>query len=181
LFHSQRTDLRPSIPVAADETDFRLAELKVVDTKPVWIYCRQAGHCQQGMVFAVNPGDKLAAFQAAATGGAAPSTPPPSSTASSPSPSSTSTDHVIVVGGPAGLVYTPSNIQAQPGDTVTFQFHEKNHTVTASSFAQPCRALSLTSTTGQAGFDSGFMAVDAAATTFPTYTIQINDVRFICS
>ncbi len=32
------------------------------------MYCRQANHCQQGMVFAVNPGDKMAQFQAAATG-----------------------------------------------------------------------------------------------------------------
>jgi hypothetical protein len=48
--------------------------------------------------------------------------------------------------------------------------------VTASSFQDPCRALSLTSTSGQLGFDSGFMAVSPNATDFPTYTIQINDV-----
>ncbi|KAJ7828283.1 hypothetical protein B0H14DRAFT_3873388 [Mycena olivaceomarginata] len=72
---------------------------------------------------------------------------------------------------------TPSNITAQPGDTATFQFHQKNHTVTASSFQDPCRALSLTSTSGQLGFDSGFMAVSPNATDFPTYTIQINDTQ----
>lgn len=122
------------------------------------------------MVFAVNPGDKFAAFQAAATGGAPPATTSaPSSTTTSatatiqpittvtssvPTPSS-GVDHKVVVGGPGLLTYSPSNITAQIGDTITFEFHQKNHTVTASSFDAPCRALSLTSTTGQVGFDSG--------------------------
>lgn len=159
------------------------------------------------MVFAVNPGNNMAAFQAAAaaTGGSASPNASASATAgavtvtatvtvggqavtttyaSSPASASStavSSDHVVIVGGTAGLVYSPSNITAQPGDTVTFQFHSKNHTATQSSFASPCRALSSTSTTGQIGFDSGFMPVDANATQFPTYTIQINDVRLILS
>ncbi|KAJ6608629.1 hypothetical protein B0H10DRAFT_2067459 [Mycena sp. CBHHK59/15] len=194
------------IPVAANATEFPLAQLTVQDTNPIWIYCRQTGHCQQGMVFAINPGDKLAAFQSAATGsttgaatsaaasttnaaatgvvtvtatvtvGGEPITTTYASYPGSASPTSAvSTDHSVIVGGPNGLIYTPSNITAQPGDTVTFRFHEKNHTVTQSSFADPCRALSLTSTTGQIGFDSGFMAVAANATQNPTFTIQIND------
>ncbi|KAJ7771663.1 Cupredoxin [Mycena metata] len=190
------------VPVAADVTDnFPLAQLTVTDTNPIWIYCRQTGHCSQGMVFAVNPGNNMAAFQAAAaaTGGSASPNASASATAgvvtvtatvtvggqavtttyaSSPASASStavSSDHVVIVGGTAGLVYSPSNITAQPGDTVTFQFHSKNHTATQSSFASPCRALSSTSTTGQTGFDSGFMPVDANATQFPTYTIQIND------
>jgi plastocyanin len=132
-----------SVPVAADETDFPLAQFTVQDTNPVWVYCAQAGHCAQGMVFAVNPGDKFAAFQAAATGSAgtsaaaaptgavtvtttitvsgAPITSTYTSGSASPTSSSVSTDHVVIVGGTAGLVYTPSNITAQPGDTVTFQ------------------------------------------------------------
>ncbi|KAJ7118741.1 hypothetical protein C8R44DRAFT_878298 [Mycena epipterygia] len=175
------------VPVAANETDFPLAQLTVKDTNPIWVYCKQTGHCAQGMVFAVNPGDKFAAFQAAATGNATAPTasapasvtaaPTVSSPASASSTSAVSTDHLVIVGGPAGNVYTPSNISASPGDTITFQFHEKNHTVTASSFQDPCRALSLTSTTGQLGFDSGFMAVSANATQFPTYTIQVNDTQ----
>ncbi|KAJ7632140.1 Cupredoxin [Roridomyces roridus] len=174
------------VPVPANQTsDFPQAQLTVKDTNPVWVYCRQTGHCQQGMVFAVNPGDKLAAFQAAATGGStsasiSASAPPTSTSASSSAPSApptSSTDHVVVVGGTAGNVFNPTNITAQPGDTVTFQFHSKNHTATQSSFGNPCRALGLTSTTGQVGFDSGFMAVDANATTFPTFTIQINDTQ----
>ncbi|KAJ7739643.1 hypothetical protein DFH07DRAFT_1064364 [Mycena maculata] len=195
------------VPVAANATDFPTAQLTVTDTNPIWIYCRQTGHCQQGMVFSINGGSDVPAFQAAATAGASSVTAAPSATAAaatgvvtvtatvtvsdgetvtttygsypgSASPTSAvSTDHLVIVGGSAGTVYTPSNISAQPGDTITFQFQVKNHTVTASSFADPCRALSLTSTTGQLGFDSGFMPVAANATQFPTFTIQVNDTQ----
>ncbi|KAJ6500550.1 Cupredoxin [Mycena sanguinolenta] len=184
------------VPVADNVTSgFPQAQLTVQDTNPIFIYCRQTGHCGQGMVFAVNPGNNFAAFQAAATGSATSASAaatgvvtvtatvtvsgnPVATTYTSAAPTSTSsvsTDHVVIVGGTAGNVYTPSNITAQPGDTVTFQFHTKNHTVTQSSFADPCRALTLTSTTGQTGFDSGFMPVAANATDFPTFTVQIND------
>ena len=40
-------------------------------------------------------------------------------------------------------------------ETITFEFQQKNHTATASSFNTPCRALASTSTSGQIGFDSG--------------------------
>jgi plastocyanin len=60
------------------------------------------------------------------------------------------TTHMVTVGGTAGLVYTPSSINAAVGDIVQFNFESKNHTVTQSSFAAPC-----VKTTG--GFDSGFM------------------------
>lgn len=140
------------------------------------------------MVFAINPGNNFAAFQTAATGvnagnatassttAAASSTAAVSSTASSAAPSSTgSTNHQVVVGGPNKLYYEPSNITASPGDTITFQFQQKNHTVTQSTFATPCRALTLTSTSGQVGFDSGFLPVADGATDFPTYQITVND------
>ena len=184
---------------------FQQAQFTVTDTNPVWVYCRQTGHCQLGMVFAINPGDQFAAFQAAAMGN---STAPPSATATSPaassvaplatatSPSSTSQDHRIIVGGTT-LTFQPANITAQPGDTITFEFHQKNHTATQSSFAAPCQKLASTSTSGQVGFDSGLyvlfprltscvilcsrgtnlvsMPVSTNATTFPTYTVQVNN------
>lgn len=194
-----------SVPVAATNTagPFPVAQFTVKDTNPVWVYCRQANHCQQGMVFAINPGSQFPAFQAAAMGGSA-----SSSAASATAPaasgvvtvtatvtvsgqpltttygsypgsaaptSGVSTDHKVVVGGPNKIFYDPANITAQVGDTVTFQFLQKNHTVTQSSFAAPCRALTLTSTTGQVGFDSGFMPVADNATTGPSFTIQVND------
>jgi len=173
------------VPVADNVTSgFPVAALQIINTDPIWVYCRQANHCQQGMVFAVNPGSNFAAFQAAAEGGAvlsstasgtgATSTP----ASSAPTSSATSgTDHRIVVGGPNILAYSPSNITAQVGDTVTFEFHEKNHTVTQSAFNTPCRALASTSTSGQIGFDSGFMPVADGAVTFPTFTIVVNDTN----
>jgi len=179
------------IPVSANNTSgpFPEAQLQVTDTNPIWVYCRQANHCQLGMVFAINPGDKFAAFQAAATGNttANPSNSTPASSVSTTSPtatapiststpsSATSQDHRIIVGGAGILAFQPANITAQPGDTITFEFHQKNHTATQSSFAAPCQNLASTSTSGQSGFDSGYMPVAGNATTFPTYTVQVND------
>ncbi|KAJ6520807.1 hypothetical protein DFH09DRAFT_1048263 [Mycena vulgaris] len=82
--------------------------------------------------------------------------------------------HIIRVGAD-GLTYTPSNITASIGDIVTFEFHPKNHTVTQSSFSNPCKALGQTSTTGQVGFKSGFQFVAPTETNFPTFSITIND------
>ncbi|EED23712.1 serine-threonine rich protein, putative [Talaromyces stipitatus ATCC 10500] len=58
--------------------------------------------------------------------------------------------HNVTVGGSAGLVYSPSSINAAVGDIVQFIFEAKNHTVTQSSFATPCEKI-------VGGFDSGFM------------------------
>ncbi|KAJ7503374.1 hypothetical protein B0H11DRAFT_1853583 [Mycena galericulata] len=99
-----------------------------------------------------------------------------SHTTSSPSHTSSPVTHVIQV-GLNGLTYTPSNITAAVGDIVTFEFHPKNHTVTQSSFQNPCKALAETSTTGQIGFKSGFVPVAATATVFPTFNITINDTE----
>lgn len=164
-----------------------------MDRSPVWVYCRQADHCQRGMVFAVNPEDKFDIFKSTAMGQPASSssslpsaTIPPTTlanatsaaatvTASSdvtvvtvtatvtttalpsraPSATPTSTDHRVTVGGPGLLTFQPSTLKADVGDTITFEFYQSNHTVTASSFDRPCEPLSSTSTTGQVGFDSG--------------------------
>jgi plastocyanin len=173
------------MPVAdAVTSNFPVAELTVQRTTPIWAYCRQGTHCKAGMVFAINPGDKLAAFQAAATGNtpasaSASASAPPTAT-SSTAPTSTSSvpssrDHKIVVGGTGVLAFNPPNITAQVGDTITFEFHQKNHTVTASAFDSPCRDLQ--SATGTAGFDSGYIPVADGATTFPTYVVQVNDTK----
>ncbi|KAI0350220.1 hypothetical protein OH77DRAFT_1431220, partial [Trametes cingulata] len=182
------------VPVADDATDFPIAQFQVQDTNPVWVYCRQANHCQQGMVFAINPGDKFPTFQsnavgnnAASSSSSAAATTTNSATATAPAASQsvvtvtatvtvdgttqTTTygsypgsaaptavspqDHVIMVGQDGALTFSPSNITAQVGDTLTFRFVTKNHTATQSSFASPCSPLSETSTSGQVGFDSG--------------------------
>jgi hypothetical protein len=55
-----------------------------------------------------------------------------------------------------------------------FEFKAKNHTVTQSSFEDPCRKLE--DTTDTVGFDSGFQFVDPTATSpLPPFSITIND------
>jgi len=66
--------------------------------------------------------------------------------------------HTVVVGGltpvatgmAAVLGYRPESITAAMGDVVEFQFMQKNHTATQSTFAEPCKAMA-------GGMDSGFM------------------------
>ncbi|KAI8999025.1 Cupredoxin [Trametes punicea] len=202
------------VPVGDNATEFPIAQFTVQDVSPVWVYCRQANHCQLGMVFAINPGDKLATFQANAVGNStasssstAASTTDPAATVTAPAtipsvvtvtatvtvdgttetttygsyPGSAaptavaSQNHVIAVGQDGTLTFTPSNISAQVGDTLTFRFLQKNHTATQSSFASPCSPLSETSTSGQVGFDSGFMPVVANSSDYPSFTVTIND------
>ncbi|QRV86154.1 hypothetical protein RhiJN_14172 [Ceratobasidium sp. AG-Ba] len=187
-------------PVAPDmTTGFPVVSFNVTDDKPKWFYCAQAGHCAAGMVFAINPpreGNTFDAFLANAKNSASapyPSAPPattPSATdgvvtvtqtttvgtaSATPTASPQATVHSVTVGDNGSLVYNPSSIKAQPGDIVSFQFKSKNHTITQSSFADPCRKLEFTSTTGQVGFDSGFMAVAANAEAFPTFNITVKD------
>jgi plastocyanin len=156
------------------------AQLRIPDRNPIWAYCRQGAHCSSGMVFAVNPGNDFPAFLAAARGGTPSSSSPsvlPTTTPAPvpPSPIPSSADHRVIVGGPGQLLFSPANITALPGDTITFEFHQKNHTVTASSFNEPCR--DLLDSTGVAGFNSGFRPVSDATTNFPTYVVQVNDTK----
>ncbi|KAK0218563.1 hypothetical protein EDD85DRAFT_915880 [Armillaria nabsnona] len=200
-------------PVNADQVDLPTFQLPVKDTNPVWVYCRQTGHCGKGMVFAVNPGaegssNSFSAFKALAisSNGTTSSSSATSAYTSPPAPSWTTVtatvtsetsvwlttytsydgtpaptippqpiDHKIVVGIDGKLEYGPANISASIGDTVTFEFHPNNHTVTQSTFQHPCQPLAETSTSGQTGFSSGFRPVAADATEFPTFQIKIND------
>jgi len=200
------------MPVAAGQsTDLPQFWIPVKDTKPIWAFCSQTGHCGKGMVFAVNaPADpaansfsnylaKATSGSAVANAGASPTVAAAASTdtaaaanayggdaygggsvatdasvtttaavAATTAGTASGTVHTVVVGGTAGLVYTPSQITAQPGDTVQFQFMSKNHTVTQSTFANPCGAM-----TG--GFDSGFMPNANNASPAPTYNFVVKD------
>lgn len=82
------------------------------------------------------------------------------------------TVHKVIVGG-AGLTFNPSTVNAAPRDTIQFVFQQKNHTVTQSSFADPCRKLTVNGTA--TGFDSGFQFVSDNSTDFPTWSILVND------
>lgn len=67
-----------------------------------------------------------------------------------PPPPAAAATHSVMVGGSAGLVYTPESVSAAVGDMVIFTFMSANHTVTQSAFAAPCVKLA-------GGMDSGFM------------------------
>lgn len=92
----------------------------------------------------------------------------------SPDPTPVSAEgavHKVLVGA-SGLTFDPPTVSARPRDTIVFEFHQKNHTVTQSSFDDPCRPFHVNGTTG---FDSGFMPVAAGATEFPTWNYTVKD------
>jgi hypothetical protein len=70
------------------------------------------------------------------------------------------------------LVFTPEQVKAKVGDRVLFEFHPKNHTVTQSSFAEPCTRQRNTAT-NELGVDSGFMPVTLDAKDVPVWTIEV--------
>ncbi|ORX34444.1 hypothetical protein BD324DRAFT_653221 [Kockovaella imperatae] len=61
------------------------------------------------------------------------------------------TQHVVLVGPDHTLNYEPSTVQASVGDTILFQFQAGNHSVTQSTFQNPC--------TYSGGFNSGFFPI----------------------
>jgi plastocyanin len=96
--------------------------------------------------------------------------------------------HIVQVGGPNGsLAFYPSNIKAQPGDLVQFQFHPKNHSVAQSTFDQPCVPIQNIQANKTDAFYSGFMPTNAslgATANVLTYTIRVKDekpVWFYCT
>ncbi|EXJ61760.1 hypothetical protein A1O7_02190 [Cladophialophora yegresii CBS 114405] len=76
------------------------------------------------------------------------------------------------------LKYFPDKITAPVGSIVQFQYHPKNHTITESSFAEPCKpiASNLTSTT-RPGLKSGFVPVTGQEPFTPVYNVLINDTK----
>lgn len=99
-----------------------------------------------------------------------------SSYPNAPEPTPTSLEgevHRVIVGGDKGLVFDPQSVVAKPRDTIIFEFHQKNHTVTQSSFDDPCRRLNKD---GVLGFDSDFFPVGADLTSgFPTWNYTVTD------
>jgi len=82
------------MPVAANATSDPVWSFTVTNaTSPLWFYCRQTGHCAQGMVFAVNPSatNTFAEFQAAAMSGSSNSTSSTSGSSSTSAASGTNT------------------------------------------------------------------------------------------
>ncbi|KAF2112755.1 Cupredoxin [Lophiotrema nucula] len=89
-------------------------------------------------------------------------------------------DHTIRVGGDSGAtVFIPNNVTAAEGDTVTFHFWPKNHSVAQASFAKPCEPLAN-------GFWSGFVpTTDTTMAASLSYMINITNasqpIWFYCA
>jgi hypothetical protein len=77
--------------------------------------------------------------------------------------------HSVKVGA-GGLVFDPAKLDGVAnGDDIEFVFQAKNHTVTQSTFADPCTAK-------PGGANSGFVNTTAAAAGGqPTWTITVNN------
>lgn len=89
-----------------------------------------------------------------------------------PEPSNGDASKVIdvIVGRAGGLTYEPEDITAKIGDIVRFHFVAKNHTVTESSFKEPCMPLA-----DGKGFDSGFQPIPAGSTEEKTFDVVVKD------
>jgi len=81
--------------------------------------------------------------------------------------SASAQNNIQVQVGNGGLTFSPSSVNASVGDTVSFVFYPKNHTVTQSSFAAPCQPLS-------GGIDSSYQPVAAGATQVPSFSVTVN-------
>ncbi|KAH8819811.1 Cupredoxin [Xylogone sp. PMI_703] len=82
------------------------------------------------------------------------------------------TNFDVNVGQGGKLVFNPATVTAQVGDTLTYHFFGKNHSVVQSSFADPCHPLS-------GGFFSGFTPVppNENGLSRTTFTITVNDTK----
>jgi plastocyanin len=77
---------------------------------------------------------------------------------------SASNIHQVTV-GKGGLVFTPDTINAVPGDTIEFTFAQAIHSVTRSSFSDPCQAVTTDAVW------SGFPA------TSEMFALKVNDTN----
>jgi plastocyanin len=97
------------------------------------------------------------------------------------------TEITVIVGaskdGTVGLRFDPQEITAQQGDIVKFEFRGGNHTVTQSSFANPC-AWQLNTVTNQTGFNSGFLPYVNTSGQVSVFSLEINNpntpIWFFC-
>lgn len=89
-------------------------------------------------------------------------------------------DHKVAVGTQKGeLVFKPDTITAAQGDTVSFHFWPKNHSVAQAAFNSPCAPMNN-------GFWSGFVpTMDTQNTANWTYTYEVTNasapIWFYCT
>jgi len=86
---------------------------------------------------------------------------------------SAQTVHNVIVGGNGTLTYNPPSISdVKVGDTIAFTFTSKAHSVTQSSFGNPCANLSTDATQF---LDSGIFPVAAGATQLPQWSFTLSN------
>ncbi|KZT54330.1 hypothetical protein CALCODRAFT_473534 [Calocera cornea HHB12733] len=117
-------------PVAAGSTDLPQVSYNVQTTDPIWFYCGQKvpiNHCENGMVFAINPPpngtNTFANFQANAMALASASSSSSSSSSTSTSSASSTSPSVSI---PAAV--------SEPVVTATFEWQGAPYTTTYSSY-----------------------------------------------
>lgn len=86
---------------------------------------------------------------------------------------------ISVANRTGGLVFVPETLTAAEGDTVTFRFWPKNHSVAQSTFAQPCSPMNN-------GFWSGFVpTTDSQKVADMTFTMEVKNasapIWFYCT
>ncbi|CAD6589052.1 MAG: hypothetical protein CYPHOPRED_004613, partial [Cyphobasidiales sp. Tagirdzhanova-0007] len=89
-------------------------------------------------------------------------------------------NHTVLV-GPGALIYSPNNTIAAINDSVTFVFAGGMHSVSQSSFDNPCQHLQNV-TFDAVGFDTGIIPVNASLG-YPTVTYFVTStdpVWFYC-
>jgi plastocyanin len=113
------------VPVAANATSTQAFVVTVNATDPMWFFCRQVGHCANGMVFAINPtaNKTFAAFQAAANAsGTTTSASPSASSGSSGTASTAGTGSTAETG--TGAASSPSSTStSKPNGALTVGAH----------------------------------------------------------
>jgi len=90
-----------------------------------------------------------------------------SSSAAAPSSTSSASSSLQTIAvAKNGLTFTPNSITAKVGEKVVFQFAQAGHSVTQSSFEQPCQPVNAS------GINSGFSTTGTGPQSF--FTVQIN-------
>ncbi|KAJ9658307.1 hypothetical protein H2201_007866 [Coniosporium apollinis] len=103
-------------------------------------------------------------------------------TAVSTASSAAAQTHTISVGN-GDFKFRPDVVQAQPGDTIEFQFYPQNHSAVRAEYLHPCIPYEMTGR-GKVGFFTGFHPVDAMLDDPPMWSVLVNDtdpIFFYCS
>lgn len=142
-----------------NESGLFVIPFEVTTKKPQWFYCKQTSpksHCNAGMVFGLNPLDKMDQFiqnainqNLNATGLASSTglyqTVKPTSTSSTSTATGAVTTVTVGLSNGTVLKFDPPYLSSVAvGQKIHFDFRALNHTLTESSLEDPCKKLAGT-------------------------------------